>query len=252
MRRWIFAALVLANLGLLMWGWFYLEAERPAVPEAQPPIHPEKMRLLKEAASNRPGARVKPPAPINAESNSNSVPPPVSVEKIETSPVCYRLGPLPDTTQAQRIEQALSGIPLSFTRREETTHTVTGFRVYLPPFPSKEDAERKRRELTRLGFKDHALLQEEGFHNAISLGQFSVEANAQNRLKQLVQKGVQQAKVQPLEQTRAVYWIELAPTDPTPDLRARFKAMLDGVSGAEVQQKPCPVPPPTSEPTPPG
>lgn len=234
MRRWIFAALVLVNLGLFMWGWFYLEADRPAVPEAQPQIHPEKMRLLTEGAPGPPAARPKPPPPI---------------AKTEASPDCYRLGPLLEPVQAQRIEAALAGIPLSFTRRAEATRTVTGYRVYLPPFPSKEDAERRRRELTRLGFKDHALMHEEGFENAISLGLFSVETNAQKRFRELAQKGVHQAKLQAIEQSGTVYWIDLAPVaDPAPDLRARLKTLLEGISGAEVRQLPCVAP---SAPTPP-
>jgi len=44
------------------------------------------------------------------------------------------------------------------------------------------------------------VFQEEGWHNAISLGLFSVEANATARVRELAAKGVE-ASMQPLTRT---------------------------------------------------
>ncbi len=245
MRRWIFAALVLANLGLLMWGMQYLEVERPAASETQEPVRPEKMKLVKDSGPKKP--REKTPAP------SDAAPPPRVDASLISVPVCYRLGPFHDVAQTQKVEAALVAQSLVFMKREEAARTVTGYRVYLPPFPSKDAAERKRRELTKLGFKDHAVMHDEGLDNAISLGLYAVEANAQSHIKRLAQKGVQ-AMLQSLEQTRPSYWFELAPLTPAPDVGARLGTLLVGISGADAREFTCPasaaVVSPANEPTP--
>lgn len=228
MRRWIFALLVLANVGLLMWGMQYLEPERPARTEAAAEVNPERMKLLSEVPANKLVARPKPPPP----------PPP---EPTAEGQACYRLGPIAETAQMKKVEAALAEQSLVFTKREEVTRSVTGYRVFLPSFGSRDEAERRRRELTKLGFRDHALMQDEGFQNGVSLGMFTVEVNAQNHLKRLAEKGVK-AEMLPVEQQRTVHWLEVAPIDATADLSSRLKSVLDGVTGADVVEMACPAP----------
>jgi hypothetical protein len=230
MRRVLFAALVLANLGLLIWGVFYFDNGLPANPEPQPPVAPDKMRLLK-----REMARAKTPITLTADTDNKSA---LVIPGGNTLPpaACYRLGPFADTAPAQKAQKALAGLPVF--QREESTQLVSGYRVYLPPFASKEAAERKRRELTKLGFKDHAVMQEEGFQNALSLGLFSVEENARARINALAEKGVD-ANLQKVEQTRTVYWLEAGPVPVTAELSGRLKAALDGVPAASVNESPC-------------
>ncbi len=229
MRRWIFAALVLLNLALFIWGVFYVEAERAETPELPPQIAPEKMQLLKKElvrAKAHIARNVEPPTPT---------PLPVSTGAT-VSKDCYVLGPLTDLAQAQRIEQALSG--RAFHRREEATHAEAGYRVYLPSFTSREEAERKRREITKLGFKDNAVLQEEGFQNALSLGLFSVEENAQARVQALLEKGIP-AQLQKLDETRVTYWVQVERVESSADERPQLKDLLGGTAGADVQESTC-------------
>jgi hypothetical protein len=226
MRRAIFAVLLLANLGLLLWGVQYVEGDATAEPEAQPPINADKILLLREMPANKLTARPKPPPPLNEPA---------------TALVCYRMGPLIDLDKTQQIETALTNSVTTFVRVTETSSSHTGYRVYLPSFKTREEAERRRRELTRLGFKDHAILQDDGLVNAISLGLYAVEANAQSHLRRLAQKGVK-ARLQAIEQTRTVYWLDLAAVARTVDLAARLGALLEGVSGAALQETSCPAP----------
>ena len=167
--KWLLAAFVLANLGLWMWASWYQETPLEETRAARAPIAPEKMRLL-----TTPDVKLTPrkaPPPANAELVANAV------------PVCFHIGPFAETARVTQAEAKLNELHLGFARRAEETKMITGYRVYLPPLASKEAAERKRQELTRLGFKDHAVFQEEGWHNAISLGLFSVEANATARVR---------------------------------------------------------------------
>ena len=222
--KWLFAAFVLANLGLWMWASWYKEAPVEENRPARAPIAPEKMRLLTE-----PDVKLtlrKTPPPANAELTANAV------------PVCFHIGPFAETARVTQAEAKLSELRLGFSRRAEETKTITGYRVYLPPLASKEAAERKRQELSRLGFKDHAVFQEEGWHNAISLGLFSVEANATARVRELAAKGVE-ASMQPLTQNRTRTWLDLiAPV--SPENVMKLKQTDWGAKDIQAQETSCP------------
>lgn len=221
--KWIFAALVLANLGLWMWASWYREAPVEETRAARAPVAPEKMRLL-----NEPGVKLVPrkaPPPVNAELTA------------AVAPTCFHIGPFPDADLAARAETRLNELPLAYSRRAEEIRT-TAYQVYLPPLPSQKAAERKRRELTRLGFKDHALMQEEGMQNAISLGLFTVSANAESRVRELAAKKVQ-AKIQPFQQTRTRLWLDVsvkAPAETVDKLRKIDWAAKE----VQVQEIACP------------
>ena len=221
--KWIFAALVLANLGLWMWASWYREAPVEETREARAPVAPEKMRLLTE-----PGVKLVPrkaPPPANAELTA------------AVAPACFHIGPFPDADLAARAETRLNELPLTYSRRAEEIRT-TAYQVYLPPLPSQKAAERKRRELTRLGFKDHALMQEEGMQNAISLGLFTVEANAESRVRELAAKKVQ-AKIQPFQQTRTRFWLDVAVKAPVETVD-KLKQIDWAARDVQVQEISCP------------
>jgi hypothetical protein len=231
--KWLLAAFVLANLGLWMWASWYKEAPVEENRPARAPIAPEKMRLLAE-----PDVKLTPrktPPPANAELTANAV------------PVCLHLGPFAETARVTQAEAKLNELHLGFARRSEETKTITGYRVTLPPLASKVAAERKRQELTRLGFKDHAVFQEEGWHNAISLGLFSVEANATARVRELAAKGVE-ASMQPLTQNRTHTWLDLiAPV--SPENVMKLKQTDWGAKDIQAQETTCPAG--TNQPAPP-
>ena len=235
--KWLLAAFVLANLGLWMWASWYKEAPVEEHRAARAPIAPEKMRLLTE-----PDVKLTPrkaPPPANAELTANAV------------PLCFHIGPFAETTLVTQAEAKLSELSLGFARRTEEIKIITGYRVTLPPLATKEAAESKRQELTRLGFKDHAVIQEEGWQNAISLGLFSVEANAMARVRELAAKGVE-AKAQPLTQNRTHYWLDLiAPV--SPENVVKLKQTDWGAKDIQAQETTCPAgtnPPPPPAPLP--
>lgn len=232
--KWVFAALVLANLGLWMWASWYREPPVEEIRVARAPIAPEQMRLLTEL-----GVKLQPrkaPPPANAELTAQAPP-----------PVCLRIGPLPDMYLSAKAEAKLNELHITFARRPEETKIVTGYQVYFPPLATREAAERKRQEFTRLGFKDHALIQEEGWYNAISLGLFSVEANAASRVRDLAAKGIE-TKVRPLSQNRTIYWLDISVSLPA-DIVARLRQTDWGAKDIQLHESACPPgasPPPTS------
>lgn len=222
--KWIFAALVLANLGLWMWTSWYKETPVEETRTARASVAPEKMRLINEA-----GVKLIPrkaPVPANAELTASA------------APACFHIGPFPDANLVARAEARLNEFQLTYSRRSEESRVVTGYQVYLPPLPSPKAAERKRQELTRLGFKDHALMQEEGMQNAISLGLFTIEANAESRARELAAKKVE-ARVQPFQQTRIFFWLDVAVKFPSETVD-KLKQIDWATKDVQVQEISCP------------
>jgi len=225
--KWVFGVLVLANVALFMWGMWYRAPLVGDIPRPRPPVAAEKMKL-----SSEPGVelRLHPPRP--------AIPPP---DQLATAPRCYRLGPFTAPGQAQAAARTLEAWGLEHTQVAEPETLAPIYRVYLSPLASRAQAERKRRELTRLGFTDHALIQQEqDMENGISLGLFSVEQNARARAAQLARRGVK-ASIQPLPNVQLVYWLVLS----TPAIDSRIGGtVLTRFSevdwGAEVALRPLP------------
>ena len=222
--KWVFAALVLANLGLWMWASWYREAPMEETRAARAPIAPEKMLLLTE---------------VGVKLQSRKTAPPTNAEPVaQAAPGCFRIGPFPDAELAAKAEKILDDWHVRHARHSEQVETISGYRVYYPALASSKAAETKRRELTRLGFKDHALIQEDGWFNAISLGQFAVAANAEARVRELAAKGVE-AKVQPLSLNRVRYWLNTADSVPA-ETAAKLKQTDWSAKDIQSREIPCP------------
>ena len=225
MLKWLFAALLILNVGLVL--WIYSYGSSPTTPEQEPrvAVRAETMKLATEAGVSlqrrpnppaaRPQAPAEPPMPLGA---------------------CYRAGPFSELEQVLAAARQLEERGVSSMRREESRPTITGYRVFLPPFPTRQAAEAKRKELTRLGFRDHALILEGGKYG-VALGFYSVDANARKQMRRLEAKGVR-AKIEPVQQSRTAYWLELTGGN----LFDSLKDFSWGASGVTLSEYNCPAP----------
>lgn len=215
-----FALLVLANVGLVLWATgFRLGSDMPEGP--RPALHPDKMRLVSESGVQLSARNAGPAATGKPEAG------------------CYRIGPFTESAQADKASAVLKEIPLAYERKTEEQQVVSGYRVYLPPLPTREAAEKKRRDLSRFGFKDSSVMQDAGMENALSLGLFTVEANAQNHVQALAAKKIA-AQVQTLSQPRTFHWLYLGTVESLAGALPPLRAADWGGAGAKVEETPCP------------
>lgn len=220
----IFALLVLANVGLALWATGLRPGgEAPEGP--RPALHPDKMRLVGESGAQLLARNARPATADKTEAGG-----------------CYRIGPFADTAQADKASAVLKEIPLAYERRAEEQTVVTGYRVYLPPLSTRDAAEKKRRELSRLGFKDSSVMQEAGMENALSLGLFTVEANAQKHMQALAAKKID-ARMQTLSQVRTLHWLYLGAVESPAGVLPRLRAADWGGAEAKMEETPCQAPP---------
>jgi cell division protein FtsN len=226
--KWIVGILLLLNIGIYMWGSWYKPVTARIPADMRAPINASKMRPLQPA-------------------------PPIAKNARQTEPLCVSIGPFNTAARAARAGAILRQLGIARLRQELLGSTVTSYRVYLPSLPSHAAAERQRAELTRLGIKDHYILEEPGKENAISLGLFNIEENAAALLGRLEEKGVK-ARQETLYSTRDTFWVvaELG----APQWQRLQQQKWPG-RGARVLSRACPEGPakaaePTSVPERPG
>ena len=208
--KWVVGILLLLNIGIYMWGNWYKPVP-PSVPmNMGVPINAAKMRPLR-------------PAPT-AQNAGQAI------------PLCVSIGPFSTAAQAARAGALLRQLGIGKSRQELLGSTITSYRVYLPSLASRAAAERQRAELTRLGIKDHYILEEPGRENAISLGLFSIEENAAGLLGRLAERGVK-AKQETLYSTRDTFWV--VAEFRAPQWRRLQRQKWPG-GGAEVLSRACP------------
>jgi hypothetical protein len=223
MMRWVFAALVLANLGLLMWATWY----REGAGETTPPhavFHPEQMVPL-----------TAPGVALRARKNERPEP---SLVAVKPRPRCVSVGPFMTAELADKTATFLADEKIDATRRSEERKTEAKYWVHLAPFASRAQAEQRLREIERLGIRDMLIMPDADGNPAISLGLFTHADNAQNRLQELAQKGVQ-AKQEIRYRTETLAWFDLRLPEPADTTVARLRATDWQAPGIDVRDAPC-------------
>ena len=93
---------------------------------------------------------------------------------------------------------------------------------------------KKTAELKTLGVDDYFVMQDEGkLRWSVSLGIFSSEDAAKNRLEALRAKGVRSAQLGERETQVAKIWFQVRGPDAA--LQAKLKAIAQGLPGTEVR-----------------
>lgn len=120
---------------------------------------------------------------------------PVKEAAKEIPPTCVSWAGL-SSPEADRLSALLNEKFDDF-RQTRRTAPVSGgsWWVFIPPLPSKADADKKAAELKGFGVSDFFVIQDSGPNRwAISLGVFSAENGANGRLAELKSKGVKSAR----------------------------------------------------------
>ena len=223
MMRWLFAVLVLANIGLLMWATWYRDGAGEASPPS-PVFHPEQMVPL--------GA---PGVALRARKNER-VEAPLAAAK--PRPRCVSVGPFATLPIADLAAARLTDEKLSAARRNKERRSESSYWVHLAPFASRKEAEQRHKELERLGVRDVLIMQDAGGQLAISLGLFTQADNAQKRLQELAQKGVT-AQQEIRFRSETLIWFDLRLPEPADAVLERLRAIGWGAPDIEVRDALC-------------
>lgn len=202
--------LVLANLLFYAFAEGYFgQPESPDAHRVAQQIAPEKVKIVAEKELS-PVAAVavpeQPPTPVPAPQTAETPAPPPAPDPVpakeaevaskEVAIACSRW-PALQQKDAERLAALIAKrFPdVKLSRRQEVVEG-NGWWVFIPPLPDKAEADKKAGQLRGFGVTDYFVVQEPAASRfAISLGVFSSEKGAQDRLAELKEKGVRSAKL---------------------------------------------------------
>lgn len=203
----------------------------PDNPDAGRPAQQVKPDALRIVARGDAPAKAETPPPAAPESAPEAAPP-----VVDKTPVCLLWEKLA-VADADRLA-ALIGDKFGEFRlgRQAVAGESSGWWVYIPPLPGKPDADRKAAELRGLGITDYFQIQEGPNRFAISLGIYSSEKGAQERLAEVKAKGVRSARLTPRPGKEGT--LTLRASGPAGQAAALQKAVGDALPKNEA--RPCP------------
>ena len=121
---------------------------------------------------------------------------------------CFSLGPFHSTEERDSVRMQLRGRVTGVSERQTQAMVERGYWVFLPPYESLLEANRALLSLRALGLADIAIVYEENeWQNAISLGYFLRQDNANRRARQLRDKGYG-VQVQVTRRAEPRYWLD--------------------------------------------
>jgi hypothetical protein len=220
--KFTFLFLLLANGLLFMWQSYFVT---PMIPQSAPmPVDVPELVLLEETeiveqdidvvataqdievASTEPGVTLPPedkPADSFIDTAAQFVPAPKN---------CYTVGPFVDDGALKEVKQLFVENKITFQQRTLTKSELFVYNVFLPPFPSRDDAVAMVDVLIRKGITDYFILEESKLYNAISLGLFREYRYAVQHKKYLEKKGLSPA-MRTRYYNRSRHWIDYTEQD---------------------------------------
>lgn len=160
-----------------------------------------------------------------------------AAEPEENQPVCMVWGSF-GAREQERAQQALVAQPFADSVRVQPTEETRKYWIYLPPFKSKAEAQKKAEELKLLEVGDLFVIQEDSqWRHAISLGIFATEAAAAKHLAQLRAKGVKGLKMSARASGRQVNLLVSAHGR---QAAAELAKIAEDFPGSEIKEVACP------------
>lgn len=198
MMRITFFILLFVNLALLLWQTQIADSGQdgtmPVVPADQRLVLLSEYRALQQAQANAltPATGEIPLGASLPEIPDIQIVNDQGEEFVEEQPapeataVCYTFGPFKDLGQARAVSARLDDLGAEVQRRSKVEQEQYGYRVYLPPYATREEAVNEARKLAELGIRDYFIINDDqDKKNGISLGLFRKKSGAIRRMAQV-------------------------------------------------------------------
>lgn len=214
-----FTVIGLVVLNVLLWGWAALQ------PEPTSPVEPGDPSRITQI-SNLPAIRLA--------SEATRLPPGGS----QVSRQCYTLGPLSSRMLMQGIQDQLARSVVQLSWHESTAVVEQGYWVYLEPFDSYEEAAEAVGQLVDAGVRDYYLMPRGPHANAISVGLFEQESQAQARKEEIEALGLGwPVSMQMQRKDESRYWLDF---EIRPDADIEIASLVAGNAEVQHLEVPCP------------
>lgn len=219
--RALIVLLVVINLGVA--AWWATRAPAPPAQAAEAPAGVPRLQLLREA----PRAASTAPAPRSI------VDTPAAAPADATPTQCFSFGPYPTPAALRRAHERVQPQALQARVREVAIGPASGWRVFVPPLPSRAEAQALADRMTAAGVEDLLVMADGSEANAVALGRYRSEDAAKRRQAALQAAGFT-AQVAPLGDVAAQGWIDVAAGPAFDSAR-----VAQDIAAAQVQRLDC-------------
>lgn len=231
MMRWILITLVTLNVCYFLWQWLQDDGGSPRYPElpAAPMVELlEQDGALRgdEASEEVAGQRQDPERSVAGDLASR----------------CARVGPFRDEQARRHFRQVLGDdLPIALQRAEQVDETR--FRVYLPPFESRQVAAEANTDLRQaldsegLSIESFVITSGE-LADGISLGVFRERDNAA-QLRRRLRELDHPVRVREEQSTETVYWLVVKGGPAVVELNQRWAALSAEYDTLQVTENLC-------------
>lgn len=120
---------------------------------------------------------------------------------------CFSLGPFHSSEDLDEFRGQLDEVSARTSQRQTQALVEKGFWVFLPPFESLLEANKVLFSLQALGLEDIAVIYQGEWENAVSMGYFLRQENAQRRKKGLEDRGYAPL-IRVQRQAESRYWLD--------------------------------------------
>ena len=209
LARALIVLLLVLNVGVAAW-WMARAPHAAMVPVA-PPAGVARLRLITElpataAPARGPGAAITAVAAGTSPANASGMTTPTVAAAGSLAMQCFSAGPYPAEQAAQAARERLQSLPVAVVVREQRRAGARGWRVWLAPLASAEQAGVIAQRISAAGFDDYFVMREGDEANAIALGRYGNETAARRRAEALVAAGFA-ARAEPLG--GIAFWLDV-------------------------------------------
>ena len=188
--------LVVLNLGAIAWIVSTYGDVPPAVPQVEDGVPP--LLLLSER---------------NADLQAAAAPDTQAPARVDD--VCLSIGPFSNTSDVRAAMVALTPLTRRIQFRDGQLERSRGWWVYLPTYPTQEEALEAARQLAERGIKDYYVVSAGDQQNTISLGLFRERSGAERRQAELQSLGLE-TQIGERTDVMPAYWIDFAQSAAAP------------------------------------
>ena len=199
--------LLVLNIGIAAW-WISGGNRTPAATGTPAPTGVPGLRLVGETAAAVAAAPSVAPVAVAPEPVSGAA----VAEVQEHAPVasveqCLRFGPFADAAARDAARAALSTAGLAAQPRDTQARAGRGWKVHIPAFASRADANAMGEKIKAAGISDWYVMNQGDAANSIALGRYGSEESARRREAELKAKGIP-AQAEAIGDSAAQAWLE--------------------------------------------
>ncbi len=152
--------------------------------------------------------------------------------------VCYTIGFVADQNKAKEVMSELMQLGIKVNQRITQMPVLIGYRVYIPPLASVEEAREMLQKLKRQGIKDSVIIRQGEYENGISLGVFSKKDGAKRHQDAMAKKGFS-AKMVERYRDGEQYWFDTYSADKVDSLLGEWARISDKYPEIKKQPLNC-------------